>query len=155
MRNKPCTTCQGAGMVNGSMGTQRCPMCEGSGQDFDPGLFFVYELGPFVLTANQALPIQSVQILDRSFRWMMASAVSTGSFTAQILDSRNKRPFSQQQVHSANFFGTAQNPMPLLTPFTFEKRGSIMANLTDLSGASNTVRLAFIGVELSDDAPQQ
>jgi hypothetical protein len=130
-------------------------MCEGSGAAFDPGLFFVYEMGPLALTALQSLEYQSVQILDRSFRWMLATYVSTGAFTVQILDSRNKRPFSQQQVHVNNFFGTAQNPMPLLTPFTFEKRGSILANITDLSNANNTIRLSFIGVELDDDGPSQ
>jgi hypothetical protein len=142
-------------MINGAAGTQRCPMCEGSGQNFDPGLFFVYELGPIVLGALGFVNYASLQILDRSFRWMLAAAVSTGPFTIQIYDSRNKRPFSQQQVHSANIFGTAQNPMPLLTPFTFMKRGSILASMTDLSNAQNTIRLSFIGVELNDAGDNQ
>ncbi len=133
---------------------QRCPQCEGTGVEFDPGLFFAYEMGPFVIAANAVFPIQSVQILDRSFRWMFAAATSTGAFSALIADSRNKRPFMNQAIHSANFFGTAQNPLPLLTPFEFEKRGSILATLQDLSGAQNTVRLSFIGVELNDGSSQ-
>lgn len=150
MKQQPCPTCGGQGVVNGSAGTQRCPMCEGSGEQFDPGLFFVYEMGPVVVGALGQVNSFSVQILDRSFRWMLLAGVSTGVYTVQIKDSRNKRPFSQQQVHNQNIVGTAQNPLPLLTPFTFEKRGSILADFTDLSNAQNTIRLSFIGVELSD-----
>lgn len=147
----PCVTCQGMGAINTQNGVQKCPMCEGSGEQFDPGLFFVYEMGPLVLTGGQALTNQSVQILDRSFRWMMLTGISTGAFTVQLKDSRNKRPFSNQQIHSSNILGDGHNPFPLLTPFVFERRGSIFADITDLSGAGNTIRLDFIGVELNDD----
>ena len=150
----PCPTCQGHGAINTQNGVQKCPMCEGSGQAFDPGLFFVYEMGPLALTANQVTTNNSVQILDRSFRLMMMTAISTGPFAIQILDSRNKRPFSNQLVHSSNLFGTGQNPFPLLTPFVFERRGSILANITDLSGANNSIRIDFIGVELNDGPGQ-
>jgi hypothetical protein len=125
-------------------------MCEGSGEKFQPGLFFTYEMGPLVLAGNAQSNNFSVQILDRSFRWMLLTGISTGPFTVLIKDSRNKRPFSNQQIHSSNIMGTAQNPFPLLTPFTFERRGSILADFTDISGAGNTIRLGFIGVELDD-----
>jgi hypothetical protein len=146
----PCPACQGHGAVNGPAGVSKCPLCEGSGEKFDPGLFFTYEMGPLVLGALGQSNNFSVQILDRSFRWMLLAGVSTGAFTVLIKDSRNKRPFSNQQIHSANIMGTAQNPFPLLTPFTFERRGSILADFTDLSNAQNTIRLNFIGVELDD-----
>lgn len=125
-------------------------MCGGSGEEFDPGLEFMYELGPTVLGALGVANSLSVQILDHSFKWQFAVANSTGAFTVLIRDALNKRPFMNQQVHNANWFGTAQNPMPLLTPFIFRKRGSILVDLTDLSGAGNTVRIGFIGVELND-----
>lgn len=147
---QPCTACGGQGAVAGPAGVQRCPMCEGSGEKFQPGLFFEYEMGPIALTANQAITNVSVQILDRSFKWMMLTAVFTGIFQILIKDSRNKRPFSNQQVHCNNLVGTSNFPFPLLTPFTFERRGSILADITDLSGANNSIRLGFIGVELDD-----
>lgn len=152
--NKPCTACQGQGAIAGPAGVQRCPMCEGSKVEFDPGLFFVYELGPVVIAANGQVNSATVQILDRSFRWMLLTGTSTGAYTLQVKDSRNKRPFSNQQVRNVNFVGTAQNPFPLLTPFVFERRGSILVDFTDVSGAPNTVFLDFIGVELSDDQGQ-
>jgi hypothetical protein len=148
---KPCPTCGGSGLVNGSTGLQKCPMCEGTGEKFQPGLFFEYEMGPIALGANGQVSNFSVQILDRSFKWMMLTGVFTGAFTILIKDSRNKRPFSNQQIHCNNMIGTATNPFPLLTPFVFERRGSILADLTDLSGNANTIRLGFIGVELDDD----
>ena len=158
-RKKPCSTCGGQGTIHPGPGApvQKCPMCEGSGEDFQPGLFFVYEMGPIssgtnpYVPANGAVTNFSVQILDRSFKWMMLTGVSTGAFTILIKDSRNKRPFSNQQIHSSNIRGTGYNPFPLLTPFVFERKGSILADVTDISGANNTIRLGFIGVELDDD----
>lgn len=147
---QPCPTCSGHGAIQSAAGVQKCPMCEGSGEKFQPGLFFEYEMGPTVLTPNQAVTNVSVQILDRSFKWMLLTGIFTGPFTILIKDSRNKRPFSNQQIHCNNLVGTATNPFPLLTPFTFERRGSILADITDISGAGNTIRLGFIGVELDD-----
>jgi len=151
-KKKPCPTCGGQGVVHGSTGLQKCPMCEGSGEKFSPGIFFEYEAGPIVLaTGGAAVSNYSVQILDRPFRWMMLTGVSTGFFTILIKDSRNKRPFSNQKIHSANIVGTSTNPFPLLTPFTFERKGSILMDIDDISGGANTIRLGFIGVELDDD----
>jgi hypothetical protein len=47
--------------------------------------------------------------------------------------------------------GTSTNPFPLLTPFVFEQKGQILADITDISGNANTIRIAFHGVELDDD----
>lgn len=147
---QPCPTCGGQGVTHNGASLQKCPMCEGSGEKFQPGLFFEYEMGPIVLAANAAITNFSVQILDRSFKWMLLTGIFTGFFTILIKDSRNKRPFSNQQIHCNNIVGTSTNPFPLLTPFTFERRGSILADITDISGAANTIRLGFIGVELDD-----
>ena len=148
--SQACKTCNGLGAINTQSGVQGCPVCSGSGEQFDPGLQFMYEFGPQALTANQTLSSLTVQILDHSFKWMFAVFVSTGLFTVRISDAMAKRPFMNQQVLVTNFFGTAQNPMPLLTPFIFRQRSSILIDLTDISGAGNTVRLGFIGVELND-----
>jgi len=135
-----CTYCKGHKAVqapNGSL--QVCPLCEGTGEEFNPGREFTYELGPIVLAGGATATAQSVQVLNRPFRWMMALAVSTFPFSAQISDSRDQRPFSNQPVHSQNLWGTAINPMPLLTPFRFNKNANILATLTDLGGASGFV----------------
>ena len=40
----------------------------------------------------------------------------------------------QLQVHSQNLFGTAEHPMPLPTPYVFDKNVQITADFTDLAG---------------------
>jgi len=139
--SKPCATCNGGGLINTPSGMQACPMCDGTGQAYDAGREFTYELGPLVIVGGSSQTAQSVQVLNHSFRWMMALASSTFPFTAQISDSRDQRPFSNQPVHSSNLFGTAQNPMPILTPFIFNKNANILATVQDLGGGSG-----FIGV---------
>jgi hypothetical protein len=133
---KTCSACNGSGMVYGKDGQTPalCPLCDGSGAEFNPGREFTYELGPLAVNGQATLQAQSVQVLNRPFRWMMAVAVSTFPFTAQISDSRDQRPFSNQPVHSSNLWGTAQNPMPLLTPFRFNKNSNILGTVTDLGG---------------------
>ena len=147
---QPCKFCQGKGAVqfNPSLPPVPCPVCGGTGIQEDPGLFFVYEF-TFALVAN-ALHVQnSLNILNNDFKWMFALAVSTGFFSVQLSDGSTQRQFSNQEVHVNNLFGTSQNPFPLLTPYTFKRKGQIQAVASDLSGAPNNVRLAFAGVELT------
>jgi hypothetical protein len=135
---KPCSTCHGSGMITTGGSALRCPMCEGTGAQFDPGRFFTYELGPIVLAGAQSLQFQSVQVLNYRFRWILAAAQFLFPFTSQVQDSRDQRPFSNQQVHNANLWGTAQHPLPVLTPFEFDKNCQIQVNITDLGGGSGT-----------------
>jgi hypothetical protein len=147
---QPCKFCQGKGAVqfNPSLPPVPCPICGGSGFEEDPGLFFVYEL-TFALAANDVSKPFSLNLQNYNFKWMFATAVSTGFFTVKLSDSSSNRPFSNQEVHVNNLFGTSQNPFPLLTPFTFKRKGQIQAVASDLSAAPNNIRLAFAGVELS------
>jgi hypothetical protein len=124
-------------------------VCNGSGIQPDPGLFYIYEL-PVALTANVVGQQAALQINQAAFKWMFANQVSTGNYAVQITDGSTNRPFSNQPVHVNNLFGTAQNPFPLLTPYMFNTRGAIQAVLNDLSGAPNNVRMAFAGVELTN-----
>jgi hypothetical protein len=118
-------------------------------QPHSPGLFFIYSF-TVTLTALQSLPNQTISILDAPFKWILAAAQSTGPFTVNIRDGKNKRPFMNIPLHQNVIFGTAQHPFPILTPYTFEYRSNILVDLVDLSNASNTVWLGFIGVEVVD-----
>jgi hypothetical protein len=147
---QPCKFCQGKGVVqfNPSLPPVACPVCGGTGTQEDPGLFFVYEF-TFALLANAVSVQQSLNILNNDFKWMFAMVVSTGFFTVKLSDGSTARPFSNQEVHVNNLFGTSQNPFPLLTPYTFRRKGQILAVASDLSGAPNNIRMAFAGVEVS------
>lgn len=140
MAEQTCKTCHGSGMVYGKDGNtpSLCPMCDGTGVAFNAGRYFTYELGPIVLAGQGTANAQTVQVLNRPFRWMLATAVSTFPFSSQVYDSRDLRPFSNQPVHSNNLWGTSVNPMPLMTPFRFNKNANILATVTDLGGGSGT-----------------
>lgn len=153
----PCPTCNGQRLIANPDGSQwqLCPMCGGSGQWTLPGLPIFYGVD-FTLTALQA---QSANILiqDYTFRWMWATAKSTGTFTFTIKDQRTGRLFQyvtnpagtpSSGVQGANFWGTGQNIGVLPIPYEFPARDVINVVVTDTSNANNTVNLTFIGAEL-------
>ena len=144
--NQTCPQCCGAGVINTGSGSAICPVCEGSGKKYVPGLFFIYGI-QFNLTALQALTYQTVSILDAPFKTILLTQSSTGGFTVLFRDGKNKRPFMNTQLHRDLVFGTAQNPFPVLVPYTFEYRSNILIDITDVSNANNTVWLGFVGTE--------
>lgn len=150
-----CPMCKGAkGITNATGQAQVCPLCSGSGKLKTPGLKYQYST-MFTLLANAAAANQ-ITITDADFRWMFALAVSTGAFTVQILDAKTNRQFiNPGPQHSALVFGTAQLPFPVTPPYTFNKLGTITVQVTDISGAPNTIWIGFDGQELVDaDAVQ-
>lgn len=143
-----CSTCNGTGMIQSPSGLwQKCPMCEGTGQQFDPGAEFSYQIDA-VLAAN-AQGVFTSQILNVPFRWRWPIGFSTGAYSVLVQDNRSGRQFSNEALYGPNFFGTAQNAIPLLTPWVFIQGGQIQVTLTDLSGAQNTIHLTFRGENLS------
>src|SRR5271168_5100240 len=138
-----CQYCRGTGRVQGAGGPQTCAACDGSGREYDPGLDFHYEMGPIALnypgTGNSgSITGFATNVLDSDFRARMISYVSTAPFTFLLKDSKNKRPFSNQQIHVSNFAGTAQLPFPLLTPYVFHRLAPILVDATDLGAATAT-----------------
>lgn len=150
---RPCKFCSHSGqpglVVSPGGLWQRCPVCNGTGKEPAVPLQFTYEIDT-ALAANAVNTQASVQVNDKDFKWIFAMAVSTGAFSALVTDGSSKRQFSNQALHQNVLFGTAQQPFPLPAPFTFVKRGAILVSLNDLSGAANTVRLAFAGIELAE-----
>lgn len=156
MATPKCTTCRGDGLNPYTQKSSLCPACEGTGEQYDPGRIFTYEVGPFTLNAAAAasptfpqyfvgaasagptLTGVTCQITSNRFRWMFAMAKSTFPFTIQPKDagSGTGRSFCPQQlqIHSQNLFGTAEHPMPLPTPYVFDKNVQFTADFTDLAG---------------------
>ncbi len=148
---RPCKFCAGSGhpgyVVSPGGLWQRCPACDGKGKEPQAPLFYEYEMD-VQLTALQANAIATLQINDYDFRWDFAMASSTGAFSALITDGSSKRQFSNVPLNQGVMWGTAEQPFPLRAPFVFPRRGAIIAALTDLSNANNTVHLGFAGVQL-------
>jgi hypothetical protein len=158
MASQTCSMCRGQGILQGGL---LCPMCEGTGKQYDPGREFSYEMGPFTLNAYAAaqggsnqnsaglattqpsLQGVSCQIANYPFRCMFVMSRSTFPFSIQPSDagSGSGRYFvpQQTQVHSENMFGDSRHPMPWPTPYIFTRNQNITANVTDLAGGTGVV----------------
>lgn len=143
-----CPTCKGTGktLTPGGNAWQTCPICEGTGKQYDPGMFFIYRMAPVVLAAN-ATSIQTITILNRSFRWQELTGETTNPCTLFFTDLGTGRQFSNVAIHTTEILGNGQNPFPLLVPYVFALKSSLQISITDL-GAGSTIGLAFIGTEL-------
>lgn len=142
-----CQFCHGQKIIKGPNSNlfQRCPACNGSGKDDSGGTpyTFVYEKLP--LNANVKSLQDQVSIQNGDFKLLFLVGLSDGAFTCQLSDGKT-RTFSDKEVHRDNLFGTAQNPMPWLTAYTFKKGALLGVQLSDISGANNNIRLGFTGV---------
>jgi hypothetical protein len=129
--------------VQGTGGNlQPCPICNGTGKAYDPGLLYTYRMVPVALTALQAVT-QYISINNFDFRWLEL----TGSygyngnlfslpFTFFITDKGRTRQFGNSPVHVNEMVGTGREPFPLLTPYTFPVKGQIQIDLVDLGAAA-------------------
>jgi hypothetical protein len=139
-------------VLNAGGTLQACPICEGSGKAYIPGLYYAYGITT-TLGANASQQL-AISILNAPFKWIFSTSVQSGPFTVSLADAKNQRQFFNTPLHYELVFGTAQNPFPVLNPWTFDQNGVIQINLTDLSGASNTIWLGFIGVQLIQSTTQ-
>jgi len=149
---KVCSYCKGQKAVSApGGGVQRCPVCDGTGQSYDPGLQYTYRMAPVTIAGN-AQTTQIITVVNWDFRWQELTGEFTGAFTFLITDLGTNRQFSNVAVHSSEMLGTGQNPFPLLVPYTFATKSAIQIQITDVSGAGNTIGLAFIGANLGESA---
>lgn len=84
---------------------------------------------------------------DGDFRLEAISGSSTGAYSLRFKTPREKN-FPDSQARNSNLVGTAAFPFPLPAPMTYPAGAKISFDLTDLSGASNTVQLVLIGYKL-------
>lgn len=107
--------------------------------------FYPYQVA---LTANQALTDQSVIIdADSDFLVLGLAGTQTGAYRVNF-KSGNGRYVAQSQLRNANIVGTGQFPVALPKPVLVPARGRLGIDITDLSGAGNTIELVFIGIRL-------
>jgi len=103
--------------------------------------------GQTYLAANTTVNIP-YQVVNFPFRWLFAVASSTGTFTTLIYDVGRVYYLSPSALNNVNEWGTAQLPMPLLTPYTFQQNTQVQFTVTDTSGANNTIQLVLIGHQI-------
>jgi hypothetical protein len=85
---------------------------------------------------------------DSNFMCLWLIANSTGAFQFSWQDNATGRSFTNGLLNNVNIFGTAQQPFPMLPPYTFQQQGSIGVTLGDFSGATNVVQLTFTGKKI-------
>jgi hypothetical protein len=122
--------------------TQAAPAVQ-LGQYSEEAGIYAYQV---TLTANQPLTNQSL-IVDGNSDFIMLAihGTSTGSYVIRVRNN-NDRFICSAFLQNANFVGTAQFPVPLSKPFIVRATGRIAIDITDTSGASNTVELCFSGI---------
>lgn len=111
---------------------------------------FTYELDMGAIGANASL----VQVMsldtDSDFLVQKLTGVRTGPCTLLIGEGSRGRDWMDRSVHFDNLVGRSMFPNNLLekTPRFLQRGSTLSANVTDTSGASNTVRLYFHGIKL-------
>lgn len=152
MQNQACPYCNGTGSVETSAGLLAlCPHCEGTGLDQGVEVFRVYVFD-VELTANQNLPNQRVVIDGGApFRLKALSGTQDGAYRVRFRHATGEYMSSGTQtdlVNNGNIIGTAQFPFPVSPPSMYGASGAILIDIEDLSGAGNTVQIAFIGANV-------
>lgn len=99
----------------------------------------------FTLTANQSQRGVVDIELDADFIWRAHCYASTSTFTLQFTDHKGFS-LSNAPVASANYSNDPANPTAWESEITVPKRAKITIDVTDTSGAGNTVQIVLIGV---------
>lgn len=123
-------------------GTTQSPFQRAVDITFD----YVYDV---VMTANQVLNDQVVPIQnDADFIWRaFRIGTATGAFKIRFSDSQGYY-FSNSLINSANFQSGGVNVDYAIFPeVAFPSGGRIGIDITDLSGAGNTIELLFRGIK--------
>lgn len=85
---------------------------------------------------------------ESAFLWTGLSGVSTGAYKLQV-QLPDGRLLTSAAVRNQNIIGTAQFPVPIFPAIRVPAGGRIgIPTITDLSGAQNTIQIAFHGVRL-------
>jgi hypothetical protein len=120
----------------------------------NPGMQFVDQDATYVynivLTANQELNNEIVQLdNDADFLLMGIQVTRATSSLAQVLFADNQgQQLSNDFVYLGAFSGGGNGvPFTIVPARIFSRGGQIQIRIADLSGAQNTIQIAFRGVK--------
>lgn len=82
---------------------------------------------------------------DAHFEAMSVAAVSTGEFAMTIQEVRSKQTLMNGPISQTAAWGTAQLPTIFPVPYLIPQGSKLQINFEDLSGSSNTIRIAIAG----------
>jgi len=110
--------------------------------------YFIYTTSPISLTSGGTATTTLSITREADFYLTKVVRVASGAFTFLVRDSSNDRQWSNVAVHSDIGAGTAQLPLILPKPRFIARASTITVELTDISLASNEVRLGLIGYKV-------
>jgi hypothetical protein len=104
--------------------------------------------GTIVVGANNTVSSPIATDSDADFLIFKIVGRRTGPALVTIKDGSTDRQWMDQAMHIDNLIGNAMFPNVLPSP-RFVERGSVIStSIQDLSGATNTIEMQFIGVKL-------
>lgn len=102
---------------------------------------------PATLNANQRVQLQQSIDNDADFAWRaVVINTMTGAFSVRFSDS-DWYYLSSGAILSNNILGDPSSPWPVFPEIMLPAGGIIGVELTDLSGAGNTIELLFRGAK--------
>lgn len=110
-------------------------------------------LGAAVVTllANAKTELEFLVDFSGHMDWAYIMGVSTGAYSLKFFDVGRSRELQNRPIHSSLIVGSAQRPFKLPEPYFLNVGDSqrvVKCQILDLSGQSNTIRLAIYGRRL-------
>lgn len=172
--NNQCPVCQGNRVIESQKtgAVQTCPYCNGAGRAEPrvirlPKCYVFGNASQITLAASAGAGIagasnqQSLTIdgqYDFELVFLVASSNPGGTAGAWQDSIADQMPRNWQQagvfIQSANRWGTAQRPFPLVARIILGMREVLTATFQDMSGATNVIQPCFVGYDLHPDSGQ-
>ena len=169
--NNQCPVCQGNRVVESQKtgAVQTCPMCNGAGRAEPrvvrmPKTYVFGNASQIALIASAGAGIagassQQQMTIDGQYEFELVFLIASsnpggtaGAWQDQIAD---QLPRNWQQagvfIQSANRWGTAQRPFPVVARVILGTREVLTGVFQDMSGATNTIQPCFVGFDLHPD----
>jgi hypothetical protein len=110
----------------------------------DQSFTYVYDV---TLTANQVLQGQVLSLYTYADFLLCAIVITvqTGLFSVRFTDGQGYY-LSNVLIDSYNLVGTPSDPFALLPPILYPAGGKIGIDITEGSGATNVIEIAFVGM---------
>jgi hypothetical protein len=109
---------------------------------------YVYDTPANQLAANGSLSDAVSTMLDADFHW---TAIVLNSYTSISFSVRfginGLYYLSQFQVLASNYLGDPSSPYPIMGQLIVPAGARITLDMTDLSGATNTLQILFRGTK--------
>ncbi len=100
------------------------------------------------LAANASTTVAVPIDVDSDFMVQKITGIQTGAASLILADGGRDRWWMDKAVYIDTLVGNGQFPFILTSPRFIYRGSQISVNLSDLSGATNTIRLVFHGVKM-------